>query len=375
MSLEDELADALELIMRNASDEVLTIIAEALGNVTEDLTYAEIVISSKSVDAKVQAILDKARKSGNAEIERVYGKLEAERAEWAKPYFEANGLAQSESAVRDAIIASGAVKAKKTLDELTSVVGIVQGSKVVSTRTAYTKAVSQAASAVHVGSDAFTSVVQKTCRQLANSGVRVVPKATFESGRTQELYSVVRRDVMADFRETVHDYSEELGKEFGADGWEVSAHALCAQDHLQYQGEQYSKKEMDAIQSLLERQGRPLEYGANCHHQLSPVVLGVSSHRYSPNDIIEMRRYSTEKVTITGLNGQQRTMSRYDASQYLRSLENTSRRYNTQKNLDKIAGVKSNAGIMERHTRSAARKLCDDTGLQYRPDFMRSSVK
>lgn len=372
MRLEDELADALELIMRNASDEVLALIAEALGQVTEDLTYAEIVISSKSVDVKVQEILERARKSGNAEIERVYGKLEAERAEWAKPYFEANGLAQSESAVRDAIITSGAAKARKTLDELTSVVGIVQGGKVVSPRVAYTRAVSQAASAVHIGSDAFTSVVQNTCRQLANSGVRAVPKAVFQSGRAQELYSVVRRDVMADFRETVGEYSEELGEEFGADGWEVSAHALCAEDHLQYQGEQYSKREMDIIQATLDR---PLQYGANCHHQLTPVVLGVSNNIYSAKDIIAMRRYSTDKVTITGLNGQQRTMSRYDASQYLRSLENNTRRYNTQKNLDKIAGVQSNAGIMERHTREVARKLCKDTGLQYRPEFMRSSVK
>lgn len=372
MSLEDELSDALELIMRNASDEVLALIAEALGKVTEDLSYTEIYLSGYSFETKVNEILAKARKLGNAEIDRVFGQLKTERAEWAKPYFDAKGLTQSESEIRAAIISSGAVKAKKTLDELTGVVGIVQGGKVISTRIAYTRAVSQAVSAVHIGDESFTAAVQNTCRQLADSGLRELPKAAFRKRRTQELYSVVRRDVMAGFRETVGEYSEELGKEFGADGWEVSAHALCAEDHLQYQGEQYSKKEMDAIQSSLER---PLQYGANCHHQLMPVVLGVSSNVYSPKDIIAMRRYSTEKVTITGLNGQQRSMSRYDASQYLRSLENTSRRYNTQKNLDKIAGVESNAGIMERHTREVARKLCKDTGLQYRPEFMRSTVK
>lgn len=372
MSLEDELADALELIMRNASDEVLALIAEALGKVTEDLSYTEIYLSGYAFDTKVKEILTKARKLGNAEIDRVFGQLGAERAEWAKPYFDAKGLTQSESAVRDAIITSGAVNAKKTLDELTGVVGIVQGGKVVSTRVAYTRALSQAVSAVHIGDESFTAAVQRTCRQLADSGLRELPKAAFRKGRTQELYSVVRRDVMAGFRETVGEYSEELGKEFGADGWEVSAHALCAQDHLQYQGEQYSKKEMASIQSSLER---PLQYGANCHHQLMPVVLGVSNHVYSPKDVIAMRRYSTENVTITGLNGKQRSMSRYDASQYLRSLENTSRRYNTQRNLDKAAGVKSSAGVMERHTREVARKLCKDTGLQYRPEFMRSTVK
>lgn len=379
MSVEDDLADELEILMRNASDEVLALIADALSIVTEDTEYVETVISSRKFESKANRIISNARKRGDKAIDKAFDGLRDERESWAVPFFAAAGVAQASSKVKDRIISNGAESAKKTLKTLAngSVVGVMQGGRVVSTRTAYVSAVTDAVAAARSGREAYASSVQRTVRSLVNSGLREVPKVRYAKDyatgkpHMQELYSAVRRDVMAGFRETVMDYNDELGREFGADGWEVSAHSLCAEDHLQYQGEQYSKREMDIIQSGL---ARPLQIGANCHHNLSPVIVGVSSNVYSPQDIINMRRYSTDKVTITGLNGQQRTMSRYDASQYLRSLENTTRRYNTQKKLDKIAGVQSTAGKMERHTREVARKLCADTGLQYRPDRMRASV-
>lgn len=384
-SLEDELADALEQIMRNASDEVLAIIAEALGNVTEDLTYSEIVISSKSVDAKVQAILDKARKSGEAEIERVFDKLKAERDDWAKPYFEAHGIPQVETEAKTAIIANGAQAAKERLDYFakSKVVGIMQNGKLVTPRQAYVKAVTEAANATNIGAEAFQATVQKTCRDLVKSGLRVNPKSTeaprirFSSTtpsgkqRTQELYSKVRTDTMAVYSETVLEYNEEIGEQFGADGWEVTAHALCAEDHLEFQGQQYYKAEMEDIQESLER---PLVYGANCHHELRPIVMDVDIRAFSDKQLKEMRDYSNKMVTFTGLNGKERTMTRYNASQYLRSLENKTRQLNTQAKLEKLAGTESGAKRIERRVRSVAKQLCEDTGLLYDTDRMRSAI-
>lgn len=385
MSLEDELADALEQIMRNASDEVLAIIAEALGNVTEDLTYSEIVISSKSVDAKVQAILDKARKSGDAEIERVFDKLRAEREDWAKPYFEAQGIPQVETEAKTAIIASGMEAAKERLDYFakSKVVGIMQNGKLVTPRQAYVKAVTEAANATNIGAEAFQATVQKTCRDLVKSGLRVNPKSTeaprirFSSTttsgkqRTQELYSKVRTDTMAVYSETVLEYNAEIGEQFGADGWEVTAHALCAEDHLEFQGQDYTKQEMEDIQSRLTR---PLMYGANCHHELRPIIMDINKRAFSDKQLNEMRDYSNKMVTFTGLNGKERTMTRYNASQYLRSLENKTRQMNTQAKLEKLAGTESGAKRVERRVRSVAKQLCEDTGLLYDTDRMRSAL-
>lgn len=385
MSLEDELANALERIMLQASDEVLAIIAEALGNVTEDLTYSEIVISSKSVDAKVQAILDKARKSGDAEIERVFDKLRTEREDWAKPYFEAQGIPQVETEAKTAIIASGMEAAKERLDYFakSKVVGIMQNGKLVTPRQAYVKAVTEAANATNIGAEAFQATVQKTCRDLVKSGLRVNPKSieaprirfssTTQSGkqRTQELYSKVRTDTMAVYSETVLEYNAEIGEQFGADGWEVTAHALCAEDHLEFQGQQYHKAEMEDIQSGLTRK---LMYGANCHHELRPVIMDINVRAFSDKQLNDMRDYSNKMVTFRGLNGEERTMTRYNASQYLRSLENKTRQLNTQAKLEKLAGTESGAKRIERRVRSVAKQLCEDTGLLYDTGRMRSAL-
>lgn len=381
----DEFLDALERIMLQASDEVLALIAEALGEVTADTAYVEIVMSSKAIDAKVQAILDKARKSGSQEIERMFDKLKAEREDWAKPYFEAQGITQVDTEAKTAIIAAGVESARKTVDYLTNskVVGIMQNGKLVTPRQAYVKAVTEAANATNIGAETFQATVQRTCRQLVQSGLRVNPKSTqaprvqfstkTQSGkqRTQELYSKVRTDTMAVYSETVLDYNNEIGEQFGADGWEVTAHALCAQDHLEFQGQQYTKQEMEDIQSGL---ARKLMYGANCHHELRPIIMDINIRAFSDKQLKEMQDYSNKMVTFRGLNGQERTMTRYNASQYLRSLENKTRQLNTQAKLEKLAGTESGAKAIERRVRSVAKQLCEDTGLLYDTDRMRSAL-
>lgn len=385
MSAEDELANALERIMLQASDEVLALIAEAMGEVTADTAYAEIVISSLDVEAKVQAILDKARKSGNEEIERMFDKLKSEREDWAKPFFEAQGIEQVDTEAKLAIIANGAETARKTLDYFTQskVVGIMHQGKLVTPRKAYITAVSEAANATNIGAETFQAAVQRTCRELVQSGLRVNPKSTeaprvqfstkTPSGkyRTQELYSKVRTDVMATYSETVLDYNDEIGQQFGADGWEVTAHALCAEDHLEFQGHDYTKQEMDDIQGGL---ARPLMYGANCHHELRPIIKDINVRAFSDKQLKEMRDYSNKMVTFRGLNGEERTMTRYKASQYLRSLENKTRQLNTQSKLEKLAGTESSVKTVERRVRSVAKQLCDDTGLLYDTSRMRSAL-
>lgn len=381
----DEYLDALERILLKASDDVLALIAEAMGEVTADTAYVEIYASSLEVDAKVQAILDKARKSGNEEIERMFEKLRAEREDWAKPYFEAQGIEQVETDAKAAIIANGAETARKTLDYFANskVVGVMQNGKLVTPRKAYINAVTEAANATNIGAETFQATVQRTCRELVKSGLRVNPKATqapriqystkATSGkpRTQELYSKIRTDVMATYSATVLEYNDEIGEQFGADGWEVTAHALCAEDHLEFQGRQYYKDEMEDIQSGL---ARPLMYGANCHHELRPIIKDLDKPAFSAKQLKEMQDYSNKMVTFRGLNGQERTMTRYNASQYLRSLENKTRQLNTQSKLEKLAGTESSVKATERRIRSVAKQLCDDTGLLYDTSRMRSAL-
>lgn len=369
-------------MVERASGEILSIIARALGQVTESTTYAQVTIDAAAAQVEADAILAKLRESGTNEIARMYAELARNRETWAKPFFDAREIEQvpvAENPVTAEMIVAGAAESAKLLESLArgTVVGIVQGNRLMSVRDAYVNTVSDAVAATRAGEEAYVAAVKRSVAQLANNGLRVepglegqpLPRIRYASGRTQELHSVVRRDVMAGFRETVHEMDLELGRQFGADGWEVSAHALCAKDHLPYQGRRYTKKEMERIQDKLSRK---LETGANCHHRLTPVILGINTPTYSKSELRDMKRYSDGKVTFRGLNGEERTMSRYEASQYQRSLENAARRYDGRAKLDKLAGIdNAEARAKLRNVRKVYREMMEATGLQSRPDRMR----
>ena len=103
-----------------------------------------------------------------------------------------------------------------------------------------------------------------------------------------------------------------MGKEYGADGVEITAHALCAEDHLPYQGRQYSHKEFDRIQNTLRR-----PFGMwNCKHTMFPILLGISQPAHTEAELQAYARNSREEVTIDGV-----TMSRYEWTQKQRQIE------------------------------------------------------
>ena len=90
----------------------------------------------------------------------------------------------------------------------------------------------------------------------------------------------------------------------GPDGVEISAHMLCAEDHLPYQGRQFSLEEFERLNQTLRR---PIAKGIwNCSHVAEPIVLGISEPAYTEEELAEYRRSSLEQVTIDG-----KTRSRY----------------------------------------------------------------
>ena len=110
--------------------------------------------------------------------------------------------------------------------------------------------------------------------------------------------------------------SLKTGEQFGANGVEISAHALCAPDHLPYQGKQFSHAEFKEIQAKLKR---PIG-GEGCRHSIFPIVLGISEPAHSKQQLAEYRRNSQEKIVVDGV-----TKSRYRWTQELRKIEDTIR--------------------------------------------------
>ena len=190
---------------------------------------------------------------------------------------------------------------------------------------AYREAVDRAVQAAQSGVTDYASAVRQALREAAAGGLRV----QYASGATRRLDSAVRMNVLDGVRQLNQDIAMQTGKEYGADGVELSAHALCAEDHLPYQGKQFSFKEFERLQAQLER---PIGMW-NCRHFAFPIILGVSEPANSKELLENYRRTSQERITIDGV-----TKTRYEWTQQQRKLETAVRRQKDIANTAKAAG-------------------------------------
>ena len=226
----------------------------------------------------------------------------------------------------------------------------------------YRKAVDEAISAVQSGVTDYNSAIRRAMKTAAEDGLRVKYP---NSGMTRRLDSAVRQNVLDGVRAINNDVLRQLGNEYGADGIEISAHALCATDHLPYQGLQFSNRDFEELQNSL---GRP--FGAwNCKHTMFPIILGVSVPAHDADELRMYRENSAAEIEIDG-----RTMSRYEWSQEQRRIETAVR---AQKDIA-IAAKASGDDVARREAQSKIKALQDHyekvsraAGLDMQRDRMR----
>lgn len=187
---------------------------------------------------------------------------------------------------------------------------------------AYQQLVDRAMSAMQLGPEGYQSTIRSVLRGAARDGLRVVDgmrEVQYQSGMSRRLDTAARQNVLDGFRAVMQQTRDEAGKAFGADGVEISAHKLCAEDHLPYQGRQFSLEEFERLNQTLRR---PIAKGMwNCSHVAEPVVLGISEPAHTEEELAEYRRSSLEQVTIDG-----KTKSRYQWTQEQRRIETAIRR-------------------------------------------------
>ena len=162
----------------------------------------------------------------------------------------------------------------------------------------------------------YNTAMRRTMKQLIDSGIRSVSYNT-ESGRiyTQRLDTAVRRNLLNAVRDITQEVQNEIGKDFGADGVELSAHSLSAPDHEPIQGHQLYFKEFEKMQngeSFKDVNGknfngfeRPI--GAyNCRHVAWNIIVGVAKPNYTEKQLESFIQANHKGYTLS--NGQHLTM-------------------------------------------------------------------
>lgn len=185
----------------------------------------------------------------------------------------------------------------------------------------YRNLVDVAIDAVTNGIDSYNNIIYKQLTdstlppnlRYADEGLKV----TYASGLTRRLDSAIRMNVLEGVRQVNNGIREKTGEEFGADGVEVSAHALCARDHIDIQGKQFSKKEFELRNEELRRHIST----CNCKHYTFPIILGISKPTYTDKDLKQYRENSEKPVNING-----KEMTKYQATQAQRNMETAIRK-------------------------------------------------
>jgi hypothetical protein len=129
----------------------------------------------------------------------------------------------------------------------------------------------------------------------------------------------------------LHNETQAIfGKEFGADGVEISVHINPAPDHAEVQGRQFSKEEFKKFQKdqdARDYKGRlfPHEHDGrdrrsiseyNCYHYTFDIVLGVSEPEYTDKELQQIIDDNNKGFEI---DGKHYTM--YEGTQIQRKME------------------------------------------------------
>lgn len=216
----------------------------------------------------------------------------------------------------------------------TSVLGFWLNDRFYNIQEAYRYAVDQAILSISQGKDTFQHQMYSLLKQFGDSGIRTID---YESGTSRRLDSALKMNLRGGIRELHNATQEVLGKEFGADGVEITVHEYPAPDHALAQGRQFTYDEYRKLQTIgvaksytgltinmhLDLKSteatrisfRPISQ-YNCYHNKFDIVLGVSKPQYTNEELEQI-----EKRNEKGFEYDGKHYSMYKGTQLMRRIE------------------------------------------------------
>ena len=233
-------------------------------------------------------------------------------------------------------------------------------------REAYEDVIDRCVLAVATGQTNYQKAMYDTIKQLSNSGVKkIFYDSEGKRAYARRLDSSVRMNILDGVRQVNIGIQEQVGKEFGADGVEVSHHVNCAPDHIHIDGQQFSKKQFEKINNNLTRPVASM----NCRHFVFSIVLGVSSPLYTKKQLEEDRKNNEKGFEYEG-----KKYTLYEGEQLQRKIELAVRQ---QKDLQIIAKASNDKDTISKSQSNITqltqkyKELSKISGLPTKMDRMR----
>ena len=215
----------------------------------------------------------------------------------------------------------------------------------------YNRVLDEALLNVGQGKEIFDAALVNILKDIGGSGLKTIEYA---SGKSMRLDSALRMHLQGRLRELHNENQELFGKEFDADGIEISVHENPAPDHAEAQGRQFSNKEFDKLQAgktAIDYKGishnldhdnkngyRPISE-MNCYHYVFSIVLGVSKPEYTDKELQEIINRNEQGFEYEGKH-----YTMYDGEQLQRALE---RKIREQKDIQILGRASNNIEVID----------------------------
>ena len=210
----------------------------------------------------------------------------------------------------------------------------------------YRTVINEAHSYRNVSDELRDIALKRTETQLFDSGVRyMIDNSSDSVENAKNANLAVRFNVLDNAKNLINKMQDVMGKQFGANAVELSAHIYPAPDHAPAQGHQYSLEEVDKMQNgenFKDLQGN-LYAGFernigewNCRHYFMKIKKGAEP-QYTQKQLDKI--LADNEKGYTDENGKHRTL--YECTQVQRRYEREIRKAKEQYVYAKALGNKS----------------------------------
>lgn len=239
---------------------------------------------------------------------------------------------------------------------------------------AYQEIIDKAVLSVGQGKNSFQKEMSDAIKTLGGNGIVV----QYPSGYHRRLDTSIRMNMNEGLINMSIELQKQFGREFGADGVELTVHEAPAPDHADIQGHQFSNKEFNKMQSNKSfKDVNGVEFEAldriigqwNCKHRTFNIVIGVSEPLYSKKQLQNIIESNNKGFELDGKH-----YTTYEGTQLQRRLETEIRRQKDIQILGK--GARQKEVVAEAQAKITAltqkyKELSDISGLPTRMQRMR----
>lgn len=234
----------------------------------------------------------------------------------------------------------------------------------------YKTVMNEAHSYRNVSNELRDIALKRTETQLFDSGVRyMIDNSSNSVENAKNANLAVRFNVLDGTKKLINKMQDIMGKQFGANAVELSAHIYPAPDHAEAQGHQYSLEEVEKMQSGMDFEdlsgksyvGFERNIGQwNCRHYFMKIKKGAEP-QYTQEQLDKI--LEDNEKGYTDENGKHRTL--YECTQvqrrYEREIRRAKEKYLYAKSLGNkvvMAQTRNKVGILTTSYKQFSRK-CD----------------